>query len=217
MRLLERTNLDVIYEAELLYLRAFHPKVAPPPLEAFRARYEDAPGVSFMDGERCVGGIVVKDRLAHIGVLPEFQGGWARLWPAAYDWMFGVSDPVYALMQPANRKVVALVRRTGGKFVKNVKVPQMGSMMLYELRPNGEYTTLTGAGEVADQGTWTVDGSGDTLSMVRVGGRGGSAGDSKMRRTSGAAAEPPKPDSSSTAAATKRGASAGAMPTKIDV
>ncbi len=134
MRLLERTNLDVIYEAELHYLRTFHPKVKPPPLQAFRARYEDAPGVSFMDGERCVGGIVVKDRLAHIGVLPEFQGGWARLWPAAYDWMFGVSDPVYALMQPANRKVVALVRRTGGKFVKNVKVPQMGSMMLYELR-----------------------------------------------------------------------------------
>ena len=38
MRLLERTNLDVIYEAELLYLRAFHPQVEPPPLEAVRAR-----------------------------------------------------------------------------------------------------------------------------------------------------------------------------------
>lgn len=134
MELLVRTNLDVIYEAELLYLRQFHPKVQPPLLAAFRARYEGAPGVSFMAGGRCVGGIVVKDRLAHIGVLPEFQGGWARLWPAAYRWMFGVSDPVYALMQPSNRKVVALVRRTGGKFVKNVQVPQMGPMMLYELR-----------------------------------------------------------------------------------
>ena len=133
MQLIEQANLEVIYEAERLYLAANYPKLSPPPLEQFRSRYANAPGVSFMHGDLCVGGIVVHDRLAHIGVLPEYHGAWARLWPAAYRWMFGICDPVYAMVQPSNRKVVALVRRTGGKFVKNVKVPQMGSMMLYAL------------------------------------------------------------------------------------
>jgi hypothetical protein len=145
MKLIEQANLDVIYEAERLFMREHHPTVSLPPLNQFRACYEHAPGVSFMDGDRCIGGIIVQDHQAHIGVLPQGHGAWARLWPAAYRWMFTVSDPVYAFMQPSNRKVVALVRRTGGKYVKNVKVPRMGSMMVYELRHSTTPFPLTAA------------------------------------------------------------------------
>ncbi len=134
MNLQHGANIEVIYEAECEFLREFHPLVTPPPLADFFKHYADAPGVRFMAGERCVGGIVVKDRMAHIGVLRAHQGAWARLWPQAYRWMFTVSDPVYALMAQENAKAIALVCRTGGKFVKELQLPPLGEMVLYELR-----------------------------------------------------------------------------------
>jgi hypothetical protein len=134
MNLQHGANIEVIYQAECEFLNEFQPQIQLPPLEEFFRHYADAPGIRFMADEHCVGGIVVKDRMAHIGVLKAYRGVWARLWPEAYRWMFTVSDPVYALMARDNAKAIALVCRTGGRFVKDVQVPPIGDMVLYELR-----------------------------------------------------------------------------------
>lgn len=134
MQLIERANLQVIYETECQHLAKVNPALRPPTLDQFEAFFAGAPGVSFMDGERCVGSLVVRNGMAHIGVLPEHQGTWGRLWPAAYRWAFGVSDPVFAMVQPGNKRATKLVLRTGGKHVDTITVPHMGTMFIYELR-----------------------------------------------------------------------------------
>ena len=134
MNLQNGANIEVIYEAECDFLNEFQPHIKPPPLEEFLRHYADAPGIRFMADDLCIGGMVVKDRLVHIGVLRAHHGAWARLWPDAYRWVFTVSDPVYSLVSPGNAKALMLNRRTGGKFIRKVIVPPMGEMALYEFR-----------------------------------------------------------------------------------
>jgi hypothetical protein len=127
-------NYEILLEAECVHIRKFHPNMPVPSLEEYLQKYQGSPAKGFVIDSQCVGGIFVKDQTVHIGLKPEYHGMWSLLWPACCRWMFTISDPLYALLMPSNQRVVALVRSIGGRFVKNVKVPHVGSMMVYELR-----------------------------------------------------------------------------------
>ncbi len=127
-------NYEILFDAECTHIKKFHPNVALPCLSDYLKKYQGSPAKAFVVGGECVGGIFVQDQQVHIGLKPQYHGAWSLLWPACCRWMFTISDPLYALLMPSNKRVVALVRSIGGRFVKNVKVPQIGTMMVYELR-----------------------------------------------------------------------------------
>jgi hypothetical protein len=125
---------DIMYETECDHIRKFHPEISLSSLASYIAFYKDAPARGFEIDGRCVGGTFVYQQYVHIGLLPEVHGVWSLLWPEWCRWMFSISDPVYALMMPSNTRIVGLIRHIGGRFVKNIQAPGVGSAVLYELR-----------------------------------------------------------------------------------
>jgi hypothetical protein len=125
---------DILYETEHAHIRAFHPKAPFFSFATFLAAYKDAPALGFEVDGQCVGGILVHRQEVHIGLLPQYHGVWSLLWPDCARWMYSISDPVYAMIMPSNKRILALVRHIGGKFVKNVYLPGVGSSLVYELR-----------------------------------------------------------------------------------
>lgn len=149
MKLLPGADAQLLYDTERLSVLEFSPSVTLPSAAAYVARYKDAPGVRFMDGEFCFGTALIHQTLLHVGVLPEYQGRLFSILPQVLSWCFTVSDPVYALMRPQNKKVLTFAKRFGWMYLpiassKTIRI-EGGPYEIYALTADTPRIPLTTA------------------------------------------------------------------------
>jgi len=135
LRLMDRADLDVYYEADVLRSSQVVKDVVT--REVFKAFYEGAASVGFEYDGKPIGGVLFDGDTAHIAVLPEYHGRWGRLLRPMLAWLYGMKQEIIVRIDDDNVK--------GLKFVEHC-----GWERLHEL--NGEvYYRMTpwGAGRVA--------------------------------------------------------------------
>ncbi|MBN3857564.1 GNAT family N-acetyltransferase [Paraburkholderia sp. Ac-20340] len=114
LRLAARADLDVYFDADSRRY-GFVPGSgrAIAARAAFFARYRDCPSIGFECDGRAIGGILFDGETAHIAVLPQYHGHWARLLAPALDWLFALQPVIFAEVEADNAVCLGFMRRNG--------------------------------------------------------------------------------------------------------
>jgi len=110
MRLLNKVNSEVMYEAEMASEKQLSCEFGLGKEDYCKAM-DLLPSVGFEVDGRCVGGLVLNGQKLHLSVLPEYHGRWGQLFSPAFKWAFAQNDPLYAIVSRDNEKVLRFIRR----------------------------------------------------------------------------------------------------------
>jgi hypothetical protein len=81
--------------------------------EAFRRFYAGCPSRGFAFDGQAIGGMVFDGQEAHIAVLAEHHGRWARLLAPSLEWLFGLKAELCIEIEPDNHTTLAFMDRNG--------------------------------------------------------------------------------------------------------
>jgi hypothetical protein len=127
MKLLDKADFSVIYQAELDSDKEL--------FNMFSLTEEDYvrlaskyPSIGFEIDGKCVGGMFIRQDKLHLSVLPEYHGKWGFLFTPAFKWAFSVTDPLKAVVNVSNSKVIRFIERHRWKLID-----EQGSTLIYLL------------------------------------------------------------------------------------
>ena len=81
--------------------------------EAFRRFYAGCPSRGFAFDGRPIGGMVFDGQEAHLAVLAEHHGRWARLLAPSLEWLFSLKTELCIEIEADNRITLAFMERNG--------------------------------------------------------------------------------------------------------
>jgi hypothetical protein len=115
LRLTERADLGVMYDAEASRLRqaADTGCLQVVTREAFLSFYEGCPSVGFESDGAPIGGILFDGEQAHIAVLPSHHGRWALLLKPALEWLFTLCPEILVEVERDNTRCLRFLDRHG--------------------------------------------------------------------------------------------------------
>jgi hypothetical protein len=127
MKLLDKADFSVIYQAERASDKDLFKEFNLTEDEYIRlaSRY---PSVGFEIDNKCVGGLFIRQDKIHLSVLPEYHGKWGFLFTPAFKWAFSVTDPLKAVVNVNNDKVIRFIERHDWTLID-----QQGSTLIYLL------------------------------------------------------------------------------------
>jgi RimJ/RimL family protein N-acetyltransferase len=126
LKILDKADFGVIYEAELLTLGADWFKSRNLTKERMIEIFEktDCRSLGFEIDGKSIGGILLLGNELHIAILPEYFGKWGLLWKHAVKWVFAQTQTVYGYIPTWNTRCI--------RFAEKARWRRIGEFEKYE-------------------------------------------------------------------------------------
>ena len=108
-----RADLAVMYAADTARYpagSAVRRQLTP---QAYGRFYAGCPSRGFAFDGRPIGGMLFDGQEAHLAVLAEHHGRWARLLAPSLEWLFGLKPELCIEIEPDNHTTLAFMARNG--------------------------------------------------------------------------------------------------------
>jgi len=127
VRLLDRADFKVLYQSEREAEKELFQQFDITESE-YVALASKNPSIGFEIDGKCVGGMFIHQDKLHLSVLPEYHSRWAFLYTPAFKWAFSIADPLRAIVNINNTKVIRLINRHDYQLID-----KQGSTLIYLL------------------------------------------------------------------------------------
>lgn len=130
MRLVDRLNPDIYYQAEIDGVDSGYFVSPSFSKENYLSKLSELPSVGYQHDEEDIGGAVLIGNKLHLAVTKEHKGTWAFLLKPTLSWAFAIHNPLIVCISSHNQSAIRLLDATSFRFIES-----KDGMNTYEITP----------------------------------------------------------------------------------